>query len=136
MTTIRYALIFLPAFAMTPLPANADVVALPSEPAEHPDWRDLGKRASQAILGSLRNAEGAEVEWTQGFEWGSMKEVVGSRAYGWVACGLLKRSGSNPAKVSKRQISALVEPNGRIIFDYAGKSHSSCWTRGYVPPNQ
>lgn len=117
-------------------PSAADVVALPTEPSEHPDWGALGKRTSEAVLESLKHPAGAEIEWIQGFQWGTMKEVVGGRTYGWVACGLLKRPASGGGRISKRQISVLAEPNGRIIFDYAGKSHSSCWTRDYVAPNQ
>jgi hypothetical protein len=77
----------------------------------------------------------ARIEWIQGYAWGSMKHVIGGRDYGWVACGAVitpKRSGGE----RKRQFSVLANPNGSIMFGYAGKVHSSCWTRGYVPINQ
>ena len=131
-----YTLSLIAGLTLVSAPAIAEVVTLPSEPSSHPEWAALGEKASNAVLSSLRNAEGAEIEWTQGFQWGTMKEVVGARTYGWVACGLLKRPRGDTAVISKRQISVLAEPNGRIIFDYAGKSHSSCWTRAYVAPNQ
>jgi len=123
---------------LSPAPSLAagKVVALPSEPADHPDWVELGNRASRAIIASLKDPNGSEVSWLQGFQWGSMKDVVGGRAYGWVACGYLSRLNQESGAVRKRQISVLAEPSGRIMFDYAGKSHSSCWTRPYVAPNQ
>lgn len=123
-------------FPASPAGAVGKVVTSPAEPDEHPDWADLGRKSSEAIVASLKNPEGAEVSWIQGFQWGSMKDVVGGRIHGWVACGYLVKTDSETKAVRKRQISVLAEPGGRIMFDYAGKSHSSCWTRAYVAPNQ
>lgn len=112
--------------------ANAETIALPSEPETAPDWSVITPVVEQRILERLDHPLLASIEWVQGFAWGTMKSVVGDREFGWVACGKLSKETGKKG----RHFSVLYAPSGQIEFGYAGKIHSSCWTRPYVEPNQ
>jgi|GEM_PF-5321582 len=124
--------IILAGAALLATSASAETIALPAEPDVAPDWSAITPVIEQRIVERLDHPDQARIEWIQGFAWGTMKSVIGGREFGWVACGKLAKG---PDKKG-RQFSVLYAPSGQIEFGYAGKIHSSCWTRTYVPPNQ
>lgn len=105
----------------------------PAEPTERPDWAAVRSAAEAAIKPTLFDPASAQIEWTSGFEWGSVKPVIGARKWGWVGCLSLNAKNRMGGYVGAETYWVLYKPDRSVTFASKSEYFSQCDTPGKAP---
>lgn len=99
---------------------------MPPAPSNVPDWRAVRAKGEQLLKGALFDPGSAQITWTEGFRWGYVKPIIGSRVYAWVGCGTINAKNRIGGYVGAKMFYVMVTAEGTIRAESEPTQIASC----------
>lgn len=106
--------------------AQAKEKAPPPPPSAQPDFAKVRQTVEASLKANLYDPSSAQIVWTNGFQWGYAKPIIGKRTWGWIACGTLNAKNRMGGYVGASAFWVRSDANGTISWDDVSTTMSTC----------
>lgn len=101
---------------------------VPPPPAPQPDFAKVRQTGEATLKSTLFDPSSAQIVYTNGFQWGYAKPLIGRRTWGWIACGTLNAKNRMGGYVGASGFWIMSDGNGTISMGQQGETMSTCDT--------
>lgn len=114
------------ACALMPSAVSAKEKAPPPAPSPQPDFKKVRETVEASLKANLFDPSSAQIVYTNGFQWGYAKPLIGKRTWGWIACGTLNAKNRMGGYVGASGFWVRSDANGTITWGEISSTMSTC----------